>query len=132
LKAASPQDDHQLLETTEWLLKLEKSFCNDMRLTVRETEDDCGISVVSCDAIISPKTTRKMAGWLLDPKPRKCARTHFTSSTGRFIMYAGITIIQGVSKRALQLRKLIEIYTDDIHKVLNSQNVAKHTEFYLG
>jgi len=40
--------------------------------------------------------------------------------------------IQGVSKRALQLWKLIEIYTEDIHKVLNCQNVAKHTEFYLG
>ena len=41
-------------------------------------------------------------------------------------------IIQGVSKRALQIWKLIEIYTEDIHKVLNCQNVAKHTEFYLG
>jgi hypothetical protein len=41
-------------------------------------------------------------------------------------------IIQGVSKRALQLWKLIEIYTENIHKVLNCQNVAKHTEFYLG
>ena len=40
--------------------------------------------------------------------------------------------IQGVSKRSLQLWKLIEIYTEDIHNVLNCQNVAKHTEFYLG
>ena len=40
--------------------------------------------------------------------------------------------IQGVWKRALQLWKLIEIYTEDIHNVLNCQNVAKHTEFYLG
>jgi hypothetical protein len=40
--------------------------------------------------------------------------------------------IQGVSKRALQIWKRIEIYTEDIHKVLNCQNVAKHTEFYLG
>ena len=39
--------------------------------------------------------------------------------------------IQGVSKRALQFWKLIEIYTEDIHNVLNCQNVAKHTEFYL-
>jgi len=39
---------------------------------------------------------------------------------------------QGVSKRALQLWKRIEIYTEDIHNVLNCQNVAKHTEFYLG
>ena len=43
-----------------------------------------------------------------------------------------MTIIQGASKRALQLWKLIEIYTEDIHNVLNCQNVAKHTEFYLG
>jgi len=43
----------------------------------------------------------------------------------------GFRKIQGVSKRALQLWKLIEIYTEDIHKVLNCQNVAKHTEFYL-
>ena len=43
-----------------------------------------------------------------------------------------ICIIQGVSKRALQLWKRIEIYTEDIHNVLNCQNVAKHAEFYLG
>jgi hypothetical protein len=49
------------------------------------------------------------------------------------LTYKGTNIyIQGVSKRALQLSKLIEIYTEDIHKVLNCQNVAKHTEFYLG
>ena len=48
-------------------------------------------------------------------------------------MYVCVYIyIQGVSKRALQLWKLIEIYTQDIHNVLNCQNVAKHTEFYLG
>jgi len=41
-------------------------------------------------------------------------------------------IVQGVSKRALQIWKRIEIYTEDIHNVLNCQNVAKHTEFYLG
>jgi hypothetical protein len=40
--------------------------------------------------------------------------------------------VQGVSKKALQLWKRIEIYTEDIYKVLNCQNVAKHTEFYLG
>jgi hypothetical protein len=34
--------------------------------------------------------------------------------------------IEGVSKRALQLWKLIEIYKEDIHNVLNCQNVAKH------
>jgi hypothetical protein len=41
-------------------------------------------------------------------------------------------LIQGVSKRALQLWKRTEIYTGDIHNILNCQNVAKHTEFYLG
>jgi hypothetical protein len=41
-------------------------------------------------------------------------------------------IVQGVSKRALQILKLIEIYTEDIHNVFNCQNEAKHTEFYLG
>jgi hypothetical protein len=35
-------------------------------------------------------------------------------------------VIQGVSKRDLQFRKLREIYTEDIHVVLNCQNVAKH------
>jgi len=40
--------------------------------------------------------------------------------------------IQGVSKWALQLWKRIEMYTEDIRNVLNCQNVAKHTEFYLG
>jgi len=39
--------------------------------------------------------------------------------------------VQGVSKRALQIWKHIETYTEDILNVLNCQNVAKHTEFYL-
>ena len=47
------------------------------------------------------------------------------------IFFLKFLLIQGVSKRALQLWKLIEIYTEDIHNVLNCQNVAKHTEFYL-
>ena len=45
------------------------------------------------------------------------------------LYFGTIVVIQGVSKRALQLWKLIEIYTEDIHNVLNCQNVAKHTEF---
>jgi len=48
---------------------------------------------------------------------------------GRFIFAHSI---QGVSKRALQLWKRIEIYTENIHNILSCQNVAKHTEFYLG
>ena len=35
-------------------------------------------------------------------------------------------------KKKKAYRKLIEIYTEDIHKVLNCQNVANHAEFYLG
>jgi hypothetical protein len=37
--------------------------------------------------------------------------------------------IQGVSKRALQLLKSIQIFTEDIQNVLNCQNVAKHCKF---
>ena len=46
--------------------------------------------------------------------------------------YHRLLLSTGCLKRALQLWKLIEIYTEDIHNVLNCQNVAKHTEFYLG
>ena len=46
--------------------------------------------------------------------------------------FMALQYIQGVSKRALQLWKRLEIYTEDIHNVLNCQNVAKHTDFYLG
>ena len=53
-------------------------------------------------------------------------------SPSNCLTHVNVIVIQGVSKRALQLWKLIEIYTEDIHKVLNCQNVAKHTEFYLG
>jgi hypothetical protein len=37
--------------------------------------------------------------------------------------------VQGVSKRALQLWKSIQIYTEDIHNVSNCHNVAKHSKF---
>jgi hypothetical protein len=37
--------------------------------------------------------------------------------------------IQGVSRRALQLWKSIQIYTEDIHNILNCHNVAKHCKF---
>jgi hypothetical protein len=40
--------------------------------------------------------------------------------------------IQGVSKKSFTTLKAYKIYTEDIHNVLNCQNVAKHTEFYLG
>jgi hypothetical protein len=60
----------------------------------------------------------------------------FLYKNSEIFMYIYINIylfiIQGVSKRALQFWKLIEIYTEDIHKILNCQNVSKHTEFYLG
>jgi hypothetical protein len=56
------------------------------------------------------------------------SRIRVKSLTFRLLM----SYIQGVSKRALQLWKLIKIYTEDIHNVLNCQNVAKHAKFYLG
>jgi hypothetical protein len=37
--------------------------------------------------------------------------------------------LQSVSKRALQLWKSIQIYTEDIHNALNCRNVAKHCTF---
>jgi hypothetical protein len=37
--------------------------------------------------------------------------------------------IQSVSKRAVQLWKSIQIYTEDIHNVSNCHNVAKHCKF---
>jgi hypothetical protein len=40
-------------------------------------------------------------------------------------------LVQGVSKRALQLLKLIYIYSD-MYSVLNCNNVTKHTEFFMG
>jgi hypothetical protein len=40
--------------------------------------------------------------------------------------------MQGVSKRALQLWKLISIYSENMYSVLNCHDAAKHTELYLG
>jgi len=48
------------------------------------------------------------------------------SASGWFYYKNEVYNIQGVSKRALQLWKRIEIYTEYIHNVLNCQNVAKH------
>ena len=59
----------------EMIAKVRTIVRNNRRLTVREIADDCGISVGSCDAIL----TGKMVGWRLDPAPQPCARTHFTS-----------------------------------------------------
>jgi hypothetical protein len=70
------------------------------------------------------------ANGLLKPYTVMRRITTFRSTKDR--IYDGGPIIQGVSKRALQLWKRIEIYTEDKHNVLNCQNLAKHTEFYLG
>ena len=59
-------------------------------------------------------------------------RKSFLTNEATILQHSEKTSVQGVSNRALQIWKLIEIYTEDIHKVLNCQNVAKHTEFYLG
>jgi hypothetical protein len=40
-------------------------------------------------------------------------------------------IIQGVSKIALQLRRLIYIYSEVMYSELKSHNVVKNAEFYL-
>ena len=49
----------------EMIAKVRTFVRNNRRLTVREIVGDCGISVGSCDAIL----TGKMAGWQLDPAP---------------------------------------------------------------
>jgi hypothetical protein len=41
-------------------------------------------------------------------------------------------ILQDVSERALQLLKLIWVYSEAMYSVLNCHNVAKDTEFCLG
>ena len=64
----------------EMIAKVRTIVRNNRRLTVREIADDCEISVGSCDAVL----TGKMAGWRLDPSPRQCARTHFTSCAAVF------------------------------------------------
>jgi len=64
----------------EIIAKVRTIVCNNRRLRIREIADDCGISVGSCDAIL----TEKMVGWRLYPAPRQCARTHFTSYAGGF------------------------------------------------
>jgi len=64
----------------EMIAKVRTIVCNNRRLTVREIADDC--ATFAC--ISSSKTTGKMAGWRLDPAPRQCARTHFTSCAAVF------------------------------------------------
>jgi len=64
----------------EIIAKVRTIVRNNRRLTVREITDYC----VTFVWISSPKTTRKMAGWQLDPAPRQCARPHFTSCAAVF------------------------------------------------
>jgi hypothetical protein len=40
--------------------------------------------------------------------------------------------MQGDSKRALQLWKLMQMYSDDMYSILNCHSVEKYAEFYLG
>jgi hypothetical protein len=40
-------------------------------------------------------------------------------------------IAQSVSKRALQLLKIVHIYSEDLYSALKGHNVAKHSEFCL-
>jgi hypothetical protein len=54
------------------------------------------------------------------------------SPVGRIVLVISQRVlIQGVSKRALQLRNLLYVYSEDMYSILNCHNVAKHTEFYL-
>ena len=64
----------------EIIAKVRTIIHSNRRLTVREIGDDCGISMGSCNAIL----TGKMVEWRLDPAPRQCASTHFTSCAAVF------------------------------------------------
>jgi len=64
----------------EMIAKVRTIFCNNRKLTVGEIVDDC----TAFAWISSPKTTGKMAGWRLDPAPRQCTCTHFTSCAAIF------------------------------------------------
>ena len=64
----------------EMIAKVRTIIHKNRRLTVSELADDYEIAVGSRDAIL----TGKMAGWLLNPAPRQCARTHFTSCAELF------------------------------------------------
>jgi hypothetical protein len=54
---------------------------------------------------------------------RRFEQSKFTTSNRN-------AIIEGVSKRALQLRKLIYIYSQNTYSILICYNVAKDAEFY--
>jgi len=53
LKATPALDDRQHRENKEIIAKVRTIFRNNRRFTVREITDDCGISVGSCDAILT-------------------------------------------------------------------------------
>jgi len=80
MKATPARYDRQHRETRKWLLKVRTIVRNNRRLTVREIADDCATFAW----ISSPKTTGKMVGWRLDPAPRQCTCTHFTSCAAVF------------------------------------------------
>jgi hypothetical protein len=48
------------------------------------------------------------------------------------LWYNLFVLIEGASERALQLRKHIYLYSEDMCSVLNCHDVARHAEFYLG
>jgi hypothetical protein len=43
-----------------------------------------------------------------------------------------VSLSRVLQKRASQIWKLIQMYSEDMYSVLTCHNVAKHTEFYLG
>ena len=58
---------------------LRVSYTTSMLLTGKQLTSNLHGGLATFAWISSPKATRKMAGWQLDPAPRQCARTHFTS-----------------------------------------------------
>jgi len=73
---SDPRSGRQSTSRNEEIIaKVRTIFRNNRRVTVRETADDCDISVGSCDTILPENLHTKR----VDPAPRQCAPTHFTS-----------------------------------------------------
>jgi hypothetical protein len=112
------------------------SGCQWLSSVVKMPEHEAHLSLASsavtvCSETASPFLTSRRVYFvtLRETFGELCCVSHKNSSV---VFQKMCSDIQGVSKRALQLWKRIEIYTEDIQNVLNCQNVAKHTEFYLG
>ena len=76
LKATPAGDDRFLILRVSYTTS---TLPTGKQLTRNSTWSSCDFCVIN-----SLKTTRKLAGWRLDPAPRQCARTHFTSFAAVF------------------------------------------------